>query len=189
MLIESILIALFLVYITNGQWKNLFQFQFKKIYLPITGILVFLFLQLFTSVDFGKITDFCINNFYYFHLLSILLIIIGLLFNLELRSMYVILLGFILNFIPLFVNGKMPVSIKALEKISNTKSYHIIMAGRSLSHGVFEHPKFFILSDIFPLPSPYYQPKIISVGDILIHLGIILIILEISRRKISGKNH
>ena len=41
----------------------------------------------------------------------------------------------------------------------------------------------FLLSDIIPIPSPYYSPKVISIGDILVMIGLIVAILSISRRE------
>lgn len=188
MFIEAIILGFFLIALTKGSWQNIKNFHFQKFYLPAVGIFVFLFSNYCTSHSMGKLTDFTVQNYTYLHLLSLALIIIGLCMNGKIRSMYVIACGFFCNFIAIAANGKMPVSKEALLKASSPYIRNLILSGNSLSHGIFDHPKLYYLSDIIPISKPYYAPKVISFGDIIITIGLVFVLLEIARGKDNGSN-
>ena len=93
-------------------------------------------------------------------------------------------LGYIFNLLPISVNGKMPVSLNALIITSDIEKINLIKNGFSLSHKVFEDPKLFFLSDIIPIPKPYIYARVISIGDILISIGLFIGLFLLSRRKV-----
>ena len=82
-----------------------------------------------------------------------------------------------LNALVIFLNKKMPVSEKFAHLVMDSKKYEILKNGDVLTHG-FINPKLRILSDIIPIPKPYIYPRLISVGDILISIGIFIFILS-----------
>ncbi|RVU54941.1 DUF5317 domain-containing protein [Anaerosphaera multitolerans] len=184
MIIEAIIIGLILSKILGGKYENILDFKLKGIKLLILGVFISLFLYLFTSIDLGYLTKIAIDYYVFFHIFSLLFIIAGLLFNYKNLGIVTIAAGLFLNLIPIILNGKMPVSAKALAEVGNFRLIDIISSGRSLSHGIFMEPKAYFLSDILPLKPPYIFPKVISLGDIVITLGLILAIVLISRRKI-----
>ena len=99
----------------------------------------------------------------------------------------VVLLGNILNFLPIIINGgKMPVSIKALKYSNLYTQLSLLDEGRIMTHSlVDEATKLYYLSDIIPIPKPYPLPKIISIGDILIGIGLFIIIQIYMKKELS----
>ncbi|SHG97804.1 hypothetical protein SAMN02745245_00213 [Anaerosphaera aminiphila DSM 21120] len=182
MIIEAILIGLLLVKILGGNFTNLMEFKIKGIKVLLIGVLLNIIIYLFSSVDFGFVTKLIIDNYTVLHIFSLLFIIAGLILNYDNAGIVTIVLGLSLNIIPIILNGKMPVSKEALIATGNSKVIEIITQGRSLSHGIFNSPKALFLSDIIALKSPY-SPKVISVGDIVISVGLIITIVLISRRR------
>lgn len=186
MFLEAIILALVVIAIRKYNWENLKNFTFEKLYLPIIGIFLYILCNYFTAHDKGIITFFIVKYYTYFHILSLGFIIAGLCCNGKIKSMYIVAFGFFCNLMPIFANGKMPVSSQALLKASSPRIQEIILSGNSLSHGIFTHPKLYFLSDIIPIPKPYYAPKVISLGDILISIGLFFVLLEIARRRRNG---
>ena len=71
----------------------------------------------------------------------------------------------------------MPVSIKALKFSKLYNELTLLEEGRILTHVLIDKStKLSILSDIIPIPKPYLFPKIISLGDILIAIGLFVLI-------------
>lgn len=95
----------------------------------------------------------------------------GLWQSLELLEIKIVGLGSLANFLVIAANGgKMPVSPSAVDSLGLTLTEtgtHVLMG---------EGTRLFWLADIIPLPPPYPFPMVISVGDILIVLGVMLLI-------------
>lgn len=185
MIIEAIILSLILIKFTKGDYKNLRTFDISDIRGKKTlliGIFLILIANICTSTNIRGISDFCVRNYYYIHILSILSIAIGLFLNRKNPGLLIMSVGFILNLISIVINKKMPVSREALMRTKNHNMIYLLNNGYSLSHGLFKNPKLKILSDIIPLPPPYYNPKVISIGDILITLGVVIAIVFIARR-------
>ncbi|WP_235860760.1 DUF5317 domain-containing protein [Peptoniphilus porci] len=184
MILEAIILAaIVLFFLKDKDISNLINFKFKGISLASIGIFLMIFINFVTSKYFGKVTDFFVDNFKIFHILSILLIGISLLLNYKNYGLLLSGAGTILNAIPVIFNGKMPVSIDALMKTNNERIIKIIYMGGSLSHGIFENPKFYFLSDIIPLHRIVGNSKVISIGDIFISIGLFFAIILISRKR------
>ncbi len=95
----------------------------------------------------------------------------GLWQSLEFPEIKMVGLGSLANFIVIAANGgKMPVSPRALDAVGlslTETGTHVLME---------EGTRLFWLADIIPLPPPYPFPMVISIGDILITVGVMLLI-------------
>ncbi|WP_138159216.1 DUF5317 family protein [Peptoniphilus catoniae] len=176
MIIEALLLGLLIVKIRGNKLRDSVYFNRVSMFLAAFGILLSLFLIIFTRNDLGYFTYFFVKNYFYLHVLSLLIIALSLIINYKHLGLLIVGLGLLLNLIPIFLNGKMPVDKRALISINNPLKLEIIETNKSLSHGIFERPKAWILSDIIPLKKPYPMPKVISIGDIIISCGIIIYI-------------
>lgn len=93
--------------------------------------------------------------------------------NFKKPFMKLFFIGTLLNFIAIVSNDfKMPVLVS--EVLSNTEAKKLyLQTGQDLIHSLLtEDTKFKIFCDIITLPPPYPFPKTISIGDILLLLGI-----------------
>ena len=71
----------------------------------------------------------------------------------------------------------MPVSTEGLANSHLYSQLDLLKNNRILTHTLAnKYTKFYYLSDIIPIPKPYPFPKIISIGDIFIGIGIFLLI-------------
>ena len=187
MILEAIILAfLVLFFVKDKDLNNLINFKFKMISLAFFGIFLMIFINFVTAHYFGGLTDFFVKYFTIFHIISILAIGISLTSNYKNYGLLLGGLGTFLNVIPVIFNGKMPVSASALMKTNNERIIKLIYMGGSLSHGVFESPKFYFLSDIIPLHRFIGNSKVISVGDIFISIGLFFAIILITRKKVPN---
>lgn len=183
MIIEAVIISLLILFFSGKKINESIEFKSFGLLFCVLGVGLSLINFIFTINDFGQITLFFVKNYYFSHLLALLLIIIGLLINYELPGLILIAAGFFANFLVIALNGKMPVDNSSLLSINNPEKYFIISQKLSLSHGIFDNPKLRILSDIIAIKPPYPFARVISVGDIIISIGIIIYIYNLKEQK------
>lgn len=183
MLVESVGTSIVVGKLRGGSISNIKDASIEKWYLFVTA-----FLLEFAAVYKGsKGAAFFIENILYIHGLSYLLLFIGIYFNRSTPAFKIIFIGMFLNFIVIMANGgQMPVSGKAMAGIGLIGNMIEIRDGRIITHTLMNnHTVFKYLGDIFVLPKPYPRPKIFSIGDILMALGIFIYIQGIMIKKIK----
>lgn len=131
-------------------------------------------LSLLFALGNQEIGTFFLRFFPLFHCLVLGIFIISALWKRNNLGNLLLALGLLANFLPIFVNGRMPVARSALEKAGQWNMISLLEAKRSLTHMLMEGTKLNFLGDVIPLP---YGGKVISVGDLLISIGIFLIIV------------
>ena len=184
MILEALILALIsMFFIREKDLNNLINFKFKRFYLAFIGIFIMVFINFITGRDFGSLTDFFVKNFTLFHIASLLLISLSFFSNYENKGLLICGIGTFLNALPVMVNGKMPVSPSALMKTENERIIKIIYMGGSLSHGVFDKARLYFLSDFIYLKRFIGPSKVISLGDILIALGLYIALIIIVRKR------
>lgn len=169
MIVELTLLGFIIRYIKDKNFKFLDEFNLKNIKFLLAGIIIKLFIINFLNTDF-------LRRYYYLIDTIFLLVISFFLFS-NGKILAISGLGTMLNALVIFLNKKMPVSEKFAHLVMDSKKYEILKNGDVLTHG-FINPKLRILSDIIPIPKPYIYPRLISVGDILISIGIFIFILS-----------
>lgn len=183
MIFESIILILLYLKIKKLNFKNLYNFSYNKSYIAYLGIFLFLIALFFTNNYYGEISEFLFSNFYYFHILSLILITISVILNIDTKGFSLIALGMFFNILPIVSNGYMPVYFKAAMLTRNETLINKLLEGRSLTHKLVIDSNFFYLSDIIPIPKPYFYSRVISVGDIIISIGLFIAIYSICKRK------
>lgn len=184
MILEALIIALIsLIFIRDKNLNNLINFEFKRVYLAFLGIFIMVFINFITGRYFGSLAEFFVRNFTNFHILSLLLISLSFFSNYKNLGLLICGLGTFLNALPVMANGKMPVAASALMKLDNERVIKVIYMGASLSHGVFDNPKLYLLSDFIYLKRFIGPSKVISIGDILIAIGLYFALIIIVRKR------
>lgn len=194
MMIEAVIIAAIIVKLSKGNTNNIKNFRLrdlKGLYIILIGFCLGIINSFGTRSFITNKTTFFIDYFFYLHILSLFLIALGFILNYKNPGILMISIGFFSNLIPIVLNGKMPVNYNAMLKVAKSTSssavhntFNVLCNNGSLTHGFFNNPKLEILSDIIPLSGPYYNPKVISIGDIIITIGFIVAIVYLSRRKV-----
>ena len=177
MIVEGLGTSLVVGKLRRGKFSYMKDAEIHKWYLFVSA-----FLLEFTAVFLsGKGYQLVSNNIFYIQFISYSLLFTGIYFNISKLSFKLIMLGTLLNFIVIMLNGgQMPVSAEALikagipEEINNDIITHTIIAKDTI---------FKFLSDILILPKPYPRPKAFSIGDVFMAAGVFIYIQEIMVRK------
>lgn len=182
MFIIAIVLGLIIAKVLGGSIKKLGLVEFHK-YSYILIVLVIVDI-VFKLLAYGTNTFLTGPIFYFYPFYNIIsyMVFIGILeLNKSLRGFRIIEAGFILNFLPMVLNsGKMPVSRLALQDLGQTETIKAMEDGLIMTHDLIgQDTNFKILADIIPLN--LISPIVISIGDIVISLGIIIFIIYYTR--------
>lgn len=178
MFIEAIVIGFIVAIFRKGKIRNIENLHINGWYLFIVAGLIQVSISWLKSKNQLLGPEFFDKYFVYVHLLTYLLMIVGVILNIRKNFMRFILIGMLLNFIVIFANGgKMPVSFKNVKGYEN---YTEDMLDKSdIKHSlVTEDTKFVYLADVIVLPRPYPLARIISIGDIFLMIGVFLFFQE-----------
>lgn len=177
MIVES-MSSLVVGKLRGGKIRNIENISLKYWYLFIIGFLLEFVSVYLGGKQTGLIYEFLSSYFIYIHALSYIIIGIGLVLNFKNKSLIVFFIGHVLNFIVIIANnGQMPVSGSGLEKLGLLKNLEMLNSGSVLTHTlVNEATKFKFLGDVIQIPKPYPLPKMISIGDVFLLIGIFLFI-------------
>lgn len=169
MIIEGIILSITIGYIRKGRLRNLETLQIKAWYLIIISLL----LQTL-AIRYTESLKTSNTTFYLLHITSYIILLVPLIINHKLISMKLLTIGTILNLIPIALNqGQMPVALPQGLNAAFDKG-HVLATTTT---------KAYILSDIIPILKPYPLPKIISIGDIVLLLGVFLLIQHAMHKK------
>ena len=187
MLMEAIIISLVIGLIRGGKLKNFKRVNSKTKWSLICGILIqYIIVFLSKSEEISGISK-ILSYSKEILILSYILILIGLIGNINFRSLWIVILGFIGNFLVFAMNNwKIPILTEGIGFTDSVNLREVIETGASkLYTPIVEGIKYPILGDIIIFAKPYPIPKIISIGDLLIAFGIFSLIQEIMLGKDS----
>ncbi|MGM7702998.1 DUF5317 domain-containing protein [Pseudalkalibacillus sp. Hm43] len=99
-----------------------------------------------------------------------------------------ILIGVVLNFIVMIANdGRMPVSLDAAKVLAPSYSQALTQDNYGKHTALNSETHIGFLGDIIPISDPYPRDQVISIGDIIMNIGIFLFIqkLMVARKRSS----
>lgn len=181
MIIESIGSSLIIGLLRGGKFSNMKDAEIRKWYFIVASFFVE-----FTAVFLTEKGYHMVGNYIFFiHLLSYSLLFIGISFNLNSLSFKLILLGTLLNFIVIMLNGgQMPVSEAGMLKAGLGEDLKALLQGDIVTHTIItKNTILHFLGDIFVLPKPYPRPKVFSVGDVFMAVGVFVFLQECMIKK------
>ncbi|MBZ2174865.1 DUF5317 domain-containing protein [Schnuerera sp. xch1] len=159
MYLEAIVISIIIGLIRGGKLKRFRVLNSGTIWLLLFGITIQYLLFFAKTVDD---IDIFVQYSVYIQIFSYILMLIGILANLEFKSLWAVLAGYFLNFVFLAGNGwTTPNPIE----------------------GTIENIRFPILGHIIQFLEPYPIPKVISLGDLIVSFGIFALIQEVMLSK------
>lgn len=193
MFIEAILLGVIIGFILGGNFNYFNKLNIKGItYILLLAILDLILRYLTANVI--KSDEF-LKIYPYLSLIIYISFIIFLDYNKNIKYFRIMESGFILNLLPMILNGgKMPVSESAMIKIRDLTGLEYLKAGVALNHTLIDNQtRFKILSDIIPIK--FLIPKVISAGDIILAIGLVLFIIyymtyekKLNRKELNEKN-
>ncbi|WP_043929920.1 DUF5317 domain-containing protein [Bacillus sp. EB01] len=121
-----------------------------------------------------------------------LVYVLGLLFlflNRHHTGFIAILIGVFLNFLVMAVNGgRMPVSMEATAAVLDPAFVDVMKNSLYAKHMILdESTRLAFLGDIIPLTNPYPRDQVISIGDVIMNVGIFLFIQHLMVNNPRGK--
>lgn len=173
MYLEAIVIGLIIGFFRNGRLMNFFEVKFKGWTLSIIALLIFLIpfgIKLFTDSDVE-------TAIYPFVAMVICALIV--LFNFEKTGMKILLLGILLNLVVMGLSDfKMPIDTVKMEALGFGSFVESMSEGNVINYVALEqaHPISAYFGKIIALPKVYPLAKLISIGDVIVSIGIAWII-------------
>jgi len=182
-LIDFIILSIIVGILRDGNLKSLGEIPLKKLELIFLSFII-RYTPLVLKNPFKELIS---KYMLVISLLSYGLLLYSLFANWHLRPLRLVTLGVLFNFLAIFLNGgKMPVSLWAVDAagLEEFKSdlfnpdypYHVAMTSTT---------RLKIFGDIIPLPRPYPRPKVFSIGDLLMAIGVFFLVQEAMLKKKS----
>lgn len=172
MVFDGILISLIVGFFRKGNLKGLASLKFRwGLIFPFLLIFQIVIFSLQNKVAFlGEISGF----------LFILIYVAGLFFLFLNRShpgLLLIFIGVFLNFLVMAINGgRMPVLAEAA-LVLDPQYIELLKEGLYAKHALLdESTRLAFLGDIIPVTDPYPRSQVISIGDVIMNIGIFLFI-------------
>jgi len=173
MFIEAVMLGLIIGFMRGGRVSNL-----SKIHIKGGAFLVLLLLLQFSMVFWARIDWIIPHRIWLAFVLSVLIVLISSI-SLSRPSAFLVPIGGLLNILAMAFNHmKMPVAMPEV-----MTRYFTTLKGGILSQEIFNytlytsaHPLFRFLGKIILMPDWYFGLKMLSVGDVLIALGVMVFI-------------
>lgn len=180
MLIETTILGL-LIAIVSNRWHFLVEnIKIRGVWLPFLAFLVEASVQI--GLNHGSAG---LHAFIFDYELTLMVLVYSLLvaffvLNLKTPGVALILVGVVLNMIVIFSNsGKMPVDIDMAVSYGFTHIAEQLKAGLVFGHSAVdaETTKLVFLADILHLRPPYPIPKSVSLGDLIMDIGVLMVFI------------
>jgi hypothetical protein len=169
----------------GGKISNVLDFKIKKAWLIILSLLI----QISAQIAVSKGIDFIQNYLGILQFAVYALLITAFYYNRQYIGMCIIAAGSILNAIVMIANGgRMPVNADILERLNLMEGADAVNSGQDIKH-VFmdESTKLPFLGDIVHPPSFLSCfMQVVSIGDIVITAGLLVLVFEIVRGRYKG---
>jgi hypothetical protein len=174
--IEAIIAGIILGRLRSGSISALENIKFKGWKILIILLLMDMGLRLYIINSSSNLGEILFNYYPVFSIIFYLITIIILDLNKNLKHLRIIQSGYVLNLLPMLINGgKMPVLESALDSIDKLNEIDLLKSNVLLTHKlVDETTRFKFLAD--NIPFPYFFPKVISIGDVILSIGLVLFI-------------
>lgn len=173
MFVEAVIIGLLIGLLRGGRMANLAKVHLKG------GVILFALLILQLSMVFWGRFEWIIP--YRTHIafgLSLLIFLVASI-SLSKSTAYLLPLGALLNLLAMSFNAfKMPVLLPSSGSPYYQTLKSAITSGEIFNYMLFQdaHPWLRFLGKVIPLPEWYYGLGVLSIGDVLIAIGLILFI-------------
>lgn len=172
MFIEAVILGIIIGLVRHGKVSRLSYMNFNMA--PLIYIAAVLYICI-VIMNLGLL-DYSSFLYTAFLLISYILVSIFLILNIDIKFMFVPLIGLFFNLLCFIVNGlKFPLSSDAVSKLYGTEMYDLLINGKIKFYIPDEDAILSFLGNVIYIN----KYKIISVGDIIISIGIVLIIQAI----------
>jgi hypothetical protein len=169
-LVESVILGIVIGIVQNGRITNIGITHIRGWYM--IPVAFFLGISPMFSINSPFFEDFGSHIFF----ISLLMMFGVLLWNLDKKGFWIIAIGAGLNIVTIMLNHfRMPIYMEGLRIAGLESMINGIESGEIINYVSMESLDSWLrfLGKLIVLPKPYPLPKLISVGDLLMSLGII----------------
>ncbi len=185
MIIEAVLLGIIIGLVRGGKISRLKYINLKGSFLFLLAIILHI------GIIIMNLGVFEYNTNYYTIMLtsSYILILVGLIINIHSRYFILIISGLAINFVCFAANNfRFPINSNAVKLTYGNEFYQHLINNEIKFFIPLEEAKLSFLGNTIYINMPFVNDLIISIGDIVIALGIILFIQSVmSDRFIKGK--
>lgn len=177
MLIESMVVSIFFGKIRGGKFSRLSNIKFKNVWVFILALIIQAAIVLFGVNG----NEYVLKYIRELNIASYVLLFIGIIINIEQRTLLIVLLGMIMNIFVMFSNGwRTPISIDGLILAGYSELAEITLSGKLAFYAPLDAAsKYGLLGKIITIPPPYFFPQVLSIGDIFISMGLFLFVQHV----------
>jgi hypothetical protein len=175
-IIASIIIGL----LRGGELEKLSTISIWGVPLFALALLLRVLIWVFGLLDFSVLLSYSP----FFIIISYLILIFVSIQNIKLPGFRYITLGLVLNSFVIIINGgQMPVLLPQ-EAIQNVNMTNILAEETEGLHFLINNNTLFaFLGDVIPMPKPFPDSSILSVGDIMIMVGLFMLIQKTMKQE------
>lgn len=184
MFIEILIIGILIGGFQSGRLSNITDMNIRGWYLILLSLILSLMPVFLSGIEALA------NIQVYILFISMILILCVVILNLDKKGVWLILIGGLFNIgIMVFNSFQMPVMMNGLETAGLTALTDGITDGSIVNYVASEASGIMIaFTKFIPVPKPYPLPKILSIGDVLMSIGLLLMIVgEMKRPSYFGK--
>ncbi|WP_092591677.1 DUF5317 domain-containing protein [Acidaminobacter hydrogenoformans] len=178
MLIETTILGLLIAVVSN-RWHHLVEnVKIKGVWLPFLAFVVEAGIQIALNRGSDDLRGLIFDYELTLMVLVYSLLVAFFALNLKTPGVAMLLVGVVLNMIVIFSNnGKMPVDIDMAVSYGFTHTAQQLKSGLVFGHSAInaETTKLAFLADILHLRPPYPMPKSVSLGDLVMDVGVLMV--------------
>jgi hypothetical protein len=180
MIVEAIIIGLIIGVIRKGKLSRLGYLKIN-----LSALIIFALVSFISIIVMNLgLLDINSNLYNVFLVITYSLIIIVLAFNLDKRYMFMPLIGAMMNFVCLCMNNfKTPIKSDIILKAYGAEMSNLLLSNKVKFFIPAEGAKLSALGKLFYIGDYYFYDIILSIGDIIIFFGIILLIQHLMTDK------
>lgn len=175
MFLYAVLIGLIVGWIRKGKIEKIGYLTIKLPLLLVSGVVIqilIFFLKLGLTDLNSIIPDIML-------IISYVLILSGIILNLSIPYIKMILTGSVFNLIMMILNGfKIGVTLDAARAVYNEEITQLLLADKIRYFTIIPQEQFY-KGGFLPVGNAIIFPMILTIGDIIIYLGVILMIQKI----------
>jgi len=184
MFLEAVAIGIFIGGFRGGRLANIIDMNIRGWYLIILSL--FLSMSPIFLRNFEDMT----NTSVVLMFMSMVILLLVMALNFDKKGAWIIMVGGLFNVAIMAFNAfKMPVMMSGVESAGITSLMEGITDGTIINYVASEASGIMrIFTKFITVPKPYPFPKILSIGDVLMTIGLIRFIVgEMARPSYSGR--
>lgn len=184
MFIEILIVGILIGGFQSGRLSNLTDMNIRGWYLILVSIVLSMLPVFLNGMEAIATTQVQLM------FASMVVMVLVVVLNLDKKGVWLILLGGLFNIALMLMNGmKMPVMMETLDSAGLTALYQGITDGSIVNYVASDAEGIMrIFTKFIPIPKPYPLPKILSIGDIMMSIGLLMMIIgEMKKPSYMGR--